>query len=121
MKVMNMLRSARALGRTRWWNHNRADDGLRGATALVEEKGRWKFLSVLRVAAAIAALGIEASPSLATIVAVAPDVVLFTPADVTLNQTESDVEIKAFDEQQCVTLTSNLDTDQGIIPAGTGR
>jgi hypothetical protein len=115
-----MLRSAGSRSRTRWWNHNRADNVLRVATVLVEEKGHLKFLSVLRVAAAIAALGIGASSSLATIVAVAPDVVLFTPTDVTLNQTESDVQIIAFDENQCVLVTGNgLETDQGIIPAGT--
>jgi len=34
MKVVNMLRSVVALGRTRQGNHNRADDALRGATAV---------------------------------------------------------------------------------------
>jgi|GEM_PF-6108789 len=46
MKAVNMLRSVVALGRTRWWSHHRSEDVLRGATALVEEKVRLKFLSV---------------------------------------------------------------------------
>jgi len=84
----------------------------------IRKKVRGQFLSILQVATAVAALGIGASPSFATIIAVAPDVVLSTPADVSLDQTESDVQIIAFDEQQCVTLHDDLETDQGIIPDG---
>ena len=58
--------------------------------------------------------------SMAAIVAVRPDVIISTPADVTLNQTESDVDIKAFDERQCFNLTSPLAVDGAVIPAGTG-
>jgi hypothetical protein len=48
MKIVNMLRSVVALGRTRRGNHNRADDVLRGTTALVEEKVPEQFLSIPR-------------------------------------------------------------------------
>jgi hypothetical protein len=69
--------------------------------------------------AATAALGIGASSGLAAIVAVVPDVVLFQPADVRLNQTQSNVQIDGFDEKQCFKLGADLTTDQGILAAGT--
>jgi hypothetical protein len=71
------------------------------------------------MAAVTAALGIGASSGFATIVAVVPDVVLFQPADVRLNQTQSNVQIDGFDEKQCFKLGADLTTDQGLIAAGT--
>jgi hypothetical protein len=70
-------------------------------------------------AAATVALAAAAAPVYATIVAVVPDVVRFTPTDVTLDATESDVRIIAFDEEQCETLPPpGLWTDQGFLPGG---
>lgn len=72
-----------------------------------------------RIAAATAGLTLAAGTATAAIVAVAPAVVLFTPTDVTLNMTQSDVRLIAFDEQQCVPLLTRQHTDQGWIPKGT--
>jgi hypothetical protein len=84
------------------------------------KRGRLTSLAVFRVAATVAALGIGASSSLATIVAVGGDVLLVAPpASVDLDQTESDVDIIGFNERQCFSLNNNLQTDQGVIPAGT--
>jgi hypothetical protein len=71
----------------------------------------------LRLAAAAVVLVSGVSVAFANIVAVVPDVVLFTPADVRLNATQSDVRIIGFNER-CVELASPLHTDQGVIPAG---
>jgi hypothetical protein len=68
------------------------------------------------VAALLAAWTVSA---LAQIVAVGGDAVLFTPNSVVQDQNESDTSILAFDENQCFTLTADLETDQGIIPEGT--
>ena len=72
---------------------------------------------MLLVAAVTAVLAMGAGSVLAAIIAVTPDVVLFTPADVRLNQTQSNVQIDGFDEQQCIQLGAPLQTDQGFIPA----
>jgi hypothetical protein len=69
-------------------------------------------------ALAATAVAAAASPALATIVAVLPAVTLFAASDVTLNQTQSDTDIVAFDERQCVLLQKDLRTDEGVIPAG---
>jgi hypothetical protein len=70
-------------------------------------------LKLLRTGAVAGVLAVGAATGFAAIVSVMPAVVLFTPADVRLGQTESDVQIDAFDEQQCVKV--NLQTDQGWI------
>jgi hypothetical protein len=67
-----------------------------------------------KVIAATVFLGLTA-PATAAIIAVLPDIVFDTPPDVRLDQTQSDVEIKGFDEKQCVTLNYDLQTDQGRI------
>jgi hypothetical protein len=73
---------------------------------------RWKL--------AIITVGLAASTASAAIVATGLDAVQFVPADVRLNQTESDVRIIAFNErQQCVTLAADLPVDNGVIPKGT--
>jgi hypothetical protein len=79
-----------------------------------ELRGRRRLARVI-VAAVVLALG--ATSAFANIVATVPDVVLFTPADVRLNATQSNVRIIAFNER-CVTLTAPLYTDQGVIAAG---
>jgi hypothetical protein len=73
------------------------------------------------VQAAVVAIlmGAGAVSVLAQIVAVGGDAVLLTPNDVTQDQNESDTDMLAFDENQCITLTEDLVTDQGIIPEGT--
>lgn len=48
MKAVTRLRAVIALGRTRWCSDNRSKDGLKRATALVEEPVRLQCLSVLR-------------------------------------------------------------------------
>ncbi len=73
----------------------------------------------LQAVFATAALVAGSTSALATIVAVAPDAVLFVPADVRLDQTESNVRIIAFDEKQCRTLPADLHTGQSMIGAGT--
>jgi hypothetical protein len=71
------------------------------------------------IAAATLALALGGTSAVAAIVAVVPSVVLFVPTDVRVNQTQSNVRIIAFDEQQCIVLTADLHTDQATIPRGT--
>jgi hypothetical protein len=71
----------------------------------------------LVIAAAATVLAWGATSAFANIVATVPDVVLFTPADVRLGATESNVRIIAFNER-CVVLPYPLQTDEGVIPAG---
>jgi hypothetical protein len=56
-------------------------------------------------------------------VATVPDVVQMVSNDVTLDQTESDVQIIAFNERgnglNCFALTKDVHTDQGMIPKST--
>lgn len=72
-------------------------------------------------AATIIGIALGAMSAQAAIVAVAPDVLLIAaPADVSLNQLQSDVNIFAFNERQCSTLQADLVTDgDRVIPAGT--
>ena len=62
------------------------------------------------------AIGSVATPARAAIVAVIPDIVMFLPADVSLNQTESNVDIVGFDERQCFDPVADLTMDNGTIP-----
>ena len=75
----------------------------------------------VQLATATLVLAAGATSVFATIVAVFPAVVEFVPADVRLNQTESDVQIIAFNEVQCdkPVKAPGLSTDQGVIPTGT--
>ena len=67
----------------------------------------------------IAGILLGLSPAaMSHITGVVPDIVINQPPDVSLNQTESDTEIKGFDEQQCITLSFDLKTDQGRIQEG---
>ena len=74
---------------------------------------RWKL--------ALTTIGLAAGTASAAIVATGLDAVQFVPADVRLNQTESDVRIIAFNERQqpCVVLPYDLPVDNGVIPKGT--
>jgi hypothetical protein len=72
-----------------------------------------------KVAAAAVGLALGATSAVAAIVTVAPAVVQFVPANVRLNQTESDVRLIAFNERQCFALPFDLSTDQGVIPKNT--
>lgn len=74
--------------------------------------------SVRRPLAVAAALALGGSAS-AAIVAVFPAVVAVVPANVRLNQTQSDTRLIAFDERQCFALPFDLPTDHGKIPAHT--
>lgn len=72
----------------------------------------------LLLVAAATAFAVAAAPRAeAAITGVVPDVVLFTPTDVSLHQTESDTDIIAFDERQCFSLVDDLVTDTNVIPA----
>jgi hypothetical protein len=65
-------------------------------------------------------LAVGTTTATAAIVATGLDAVLFPPTDVRLNQTESDVEIRAINErQQCITLNQDLEVDEGVIHKGT--
>ncbi len=75
--------------------------------------------TAFRSAVVLISIGAGAVTALAGIVAVGGDAVLFTPDDVTQDQNESDVSIAVFEEEQCILLTEDLVTDQGVIPAGT--
>ncbi len=73
-------------------------------------------MSNIRLLPVTAALLFAVStPAMATIIMTVPDIVFVTPPDVSLDQTESDVEIKGFDERQCISLNYDLMTDQGRI------
>lgn len=72
-----------------------------------------------RTLIASVALALGASSAFATIVAVVPDIVLFTPASVVLNATQSNVRIIGFDERQCITLAAPLYTDHAVLPTGS--
>lgn len=76
---------------------------------------------LLGLGAGLGVLVLAAQPGYATITAVLPDVVKLAapPASVLPNQLESDTDIFAFDEKQCVTAGVAVQTDQGVIPAGT--
>ncbi len=75
--------------------------------------------ATLSIVAAVGVLGVAAQSSLASIIAVVPSIVVFTPASVVLDATQSNVDIIGFDEKQCFQLPSNVVTDQGGIAAGT--
>jgi hypothetical protein len=65
-------------------------------------------------------LAVGTTTATAAIVATGLDAVLFPPTDVRLDQTESDVEIRAINErQQCFSLTKDLEVDEGVIAKGT--
>jgi hypothetical protein len=78
-------------------------------------------LAVLAVAVTVGATAAVAAitSTSGAVVQIAP------PASVAENALQSDTQIRAFDEQQCVTLTSPLQLDfsavggSGLIPAGT--
>ena len=74
----------------------------------------------LQVAAATAGFAMTATSVPAAIVATAPDVLLIAPpASVVQGALESNMRIFAFNERQCFPLPADLDTDQGLIHAGT--
>lgn len=69
MKVVNILRSAGALARTRWWNHNRGDDVLRGLPHWWRKKsiaGTARCATLVGLSVLVAALCLQ--PSLAVAV-----------------------------------------------------
>ena len=69
MKVVNMLKSAGALGRTRWWNDNRANDVLRGLPRWWRKKsiaGTARCATLVGLSVLVAALCLQ--PSLAVAV-----------------------------------------------------
>jgi hypothetical protein len=72
-----------------------------------------------KLAAATVGLALAATSAGAAIVAVLPDIVVFVPNDVRLNQTESDIRMIAFNERPCFSLNFDLVTDDGIIPKNT--
>jgi hypothetical protein len=57
------------------------------------------------------------SSAIAAVIGALPDVVIATATDVSLHQTESDVEIKVIDEAQCFELTNDLYMDNAWVPA----
>ena len=73
----------------------------------------------VQAATIFALIGGGAITALASIVAVGGDAVELTLNNVCEGQNENDTHIPAFDENQCITLTNDLVTDQGVIPAGT--
>jgi hypothetical protein len=73
----------------------------------------------VQAAVVVFLIGAGAVTSLAHIIMVGGDAVLLTPDDVRQDQNESDTDMLAFDEKQCITLKDDLETDQGTIPAGT--
>ncbi len=58
-----------------------------------------------------------ATPAVAAIINVLPDIVLWAMTDVTLDATESDVMIRAMDERQCFVPAADLQMDDALIPA----
>jgi hypothetical protein len=77
-------------------------------------------MRVVLGAATIIGIALGAMSAQAAIVDVAQDVFLIAaPADVRLNQLQSDVNIFAFNERQCFPLPAELLTDEDRIPAGT--
>lgn len=76
---------------------------------------------LLGLGAGLGVLVLAVQPGHATITAVLPAVVKLAagPASVELDKLESDTDISAFDEEQCVTAAVAVQTDQGWIPAGT--
>jgi hypothetical protein len=65
-------------------------------------------------------LAVGSTTATAAIVATGLDAVLFPPTDVRLNQTESEVQIRAINErQQCFSLAKDLEVDDGVIHKGT--
>ena len=85
--------------------------------ARATSRNPWKLV------AATAALAAGATTAGATIVATVPDAVELVLTDVRLNQSESDVEIRAFNERgngpQCFQLPYDLQTDHSVIPKFT--
>jgi hypothetical protein len=73
----------------------------------------------VQTATILVLVGGGALTALASIVGVGGDAVELTLDNVCQDQNESDTEIRAFDENQCITLKNDLVTDQGVIPAGT--
>jgi hypothetical protein len=77
--------------------------------------GAFAVLAAVGASAAVAAI----TSTSGAVVKIAP------PASVVAGALQSDTQISAFDEQQCVTLTSDLQLDvtpgggPGVIPAGT--
>jgi hypothetical protein len=73
-----------------------------------------------KVATATAAIALAATSATAAIVATAPAFIqIAPPPSVELNQLQSNVDLFAFNERQCFSLTYNLQTDHGVIPAFT--
>jgi len=73
----------------------------------------------VQAAIILALVGGGALTALASIVGVGGNVVELTLNNVCQDQNQSNASIRAFDENQCVTLKDDLVTDQGVIPAGT--
>jgi hypothetical protein len=73
----------------------------------------------VQAAIILALAGGGAVTALASIVGVGGAVVEMNLNDVCEGQNQNDAQIRAFDENQCVTLQNDLVTDQGVIPAGT--
>jgi hypothetical protein len=74
-----------------------------------------------KVAAAAIGLALGAASATADIVATTPAFVELDPPppSVVLGALQSNVDLFAFDEKQCFRLNTNLQTDQGFIPAHT--
>jgi len=73
----------------------------------------------VQAAAILALVGGGALTALASIVGVGGDAVELVLNNVCDGQNQNDFDIRAFDENQCITLQNDLVTDQGVIPAGT--
>jgi hypothetical protein len=88
--------------------------------------GLRKGLLASLIAVVAVAVTVGATAAVAAITSTSGAVVqIAPPASVQENALQSDTEIRAFDEQQCVTLTSPVQLDfsavggSGLIPAGT--
>jgi hypothetical protein len=97
---------------------------LGAVVSMVTEKRRG--LRLMSFPVVVAVFAVSAASALAAITSTSGAVVKHTPpANVGENALSSDTQIVAFDEQQCVTLPSNLAVDitpgggAGVIPAGT--
>lgn len=77
----------------------------------------WNRKRTAAVLAAGLAIGVTAAS--AQIINTTMDIIEFTPASVVLGDEESDVQLIAFDERQCFPLGVALQTDQGMLAAGT--
>jgi hypothetical protein len=70
-------------------------------------------------AAATVGAAVATTSAFATILSTVPAVVAFVPLNVQLNMTQSNIQIIAFDERQCVRFPNGLTIDGGTLPPGT--